>query len=268
MSTKYLGQEFDIHGGGMDLKFPHHECEIAQNVGACGKDPVRYWMHGNMLNFEGQKMSKSLGNAILPIEMVTGNHPLLDKGYSPMTLRLLMLSSHYSSELDITIKGLQDAEKGLSRLHNAANYLDELKPGNGVNNELDAEINSLCDDCKTHMDDDFNTPKLVATLYALTSHINTFYNKEKTAEGIRPETLERLKSTFHGYLFDVLGLRSEELQGKGGEALDGVMRLLLNIRKGAKEKKDFATADQIRNALNDLNIIIKDGKEGSSWEMN
>jgi cysteinyl-tRNA synthetase len=126
MSTKYLGKTFDIHGGGMDLKFPHHECEIAQNIGCTGIDPVKYWMHTNMLNFNGQKMSKSLGNSILPLELITGNHPLLDKGYSPMTIRLLFLQSHYSSESDITLKGLQDAEKGLRRLHNAAAYLDSL----------------------------------------------------------------------------------------------------------------------------------------------
>jgi cysteinyl-tRNA synthetase len=177
MSTKYLGETFDIHGGGMDLKFPHHECEIAQNVGAIGVAPVKYWLHSNMLNFNGQKMSKSLGNSVLPTELITGNHPLLEKAYSPMTVRFLFLMSHYSSESDISNKALQDAEKGYKKLMQSLKSLKEMPFVDGeLDSALDNEINKELELAKDNMNDDFNTPRALANLFALSSHINTFFS--------------------------------------------------------------------------------------------
>jgi len=267
MSTKYLGKQFDIHAGGMDLKFPHHECEIAQNVGACGSTPVRYWMHTNMLNFNGQKMSKSLGNSILPMEFVTGNHPLLDKPYSAMTVRFLFMNSHYSSELDITIKGLQDAEKGLRKLMNAAKYLKELKfEVATIEEKQDTLIKDLCEECKTVMNDDFNAPKLVATLYELASQINIYFNAEKKVKNISETIFEALLTTYNAYLFDVLGL-IEEIETGNNDSLDKVMQLVIDIRKQSRENKDWTTSDKIRDALKEANINIKDGKDGTTYEI-
>ncbi|MCB0508005.1 MAG: cysteine--tRNA ligase [Chitinophagales bacterium] len=269
MSTKYLGKQFDIHAGGMDLKFPHHECEIAQNVGACGEQPVRYWMHTNMLNFNGQKMSKSLGNSILPMQFITGDHPLLDQPYSAMTVRFLFMQSHYSSELDITIKGLQDAEKGLRKLMNAAKYLKELKFDSvTIEEKQDKLIRDLCETCKTVMDDDFNAPKLIATLHELTSQINSYYNNGKQINNIADVTFNLLQKTYNAFLFDVLGLQDEEQAGNN-DALDKAMQLIIDIRKQARENKDWATSDKIRDTLKAANINIKDGKDGTTtYEIN
>lgn len=265
MSTKYLGTTFDIHGGGMDLKFPHHECEIAQNIGATGTEPVKYWMHTNMLNFNGQKMSKSLGNSILPLELITGNHPLLDKAYSPMTVRLLFLQSHYSSELDITLKGLQDAEKGLRRLLNAAQYLDGLCLSGETNTTTDDELNQLADKCKEVMDDDFNTAKLIATLYEMASRINIFHNDNKKCP-VSDQSFTRFRDTFKAFLFEVLGIINEN-EATSTDTLDKVMNLVIDIRKTARENKDWPTSDKIRDALKDAKIILKDNKDGTSYEV-
>ncbi len=267
MSTKYLGKQFDIHAGGMDLKFPHHECEIAQNVGACGSTPVRYWMHTNMLNFNGQKMSKSLGNSILPMQFLTGDHPLLDKPYSAMTVRFLFMQSHYSSELDITIKGLQDAEKGLRKLMNAAKYLKELSINTvSIDEKQDATIQELCVQCKEAMDDDFNAPKLIAILYELASIINIYYHDGKKINNIAANTVQVLITTYNAYLFDVLGL-TDETTSADNDILDKVMQLVIDIRKQSRENKDWSTSDKIRDALKEANIIIKDGKEGTTYEV-
>jgi cysteinyl-tRNA synthetase len=268
MSTKYLGKQFDIHAGGMDLKFPHHECEIAQNVGACGNEPVRYWMHTNMLNFNGQKMSKSLGNSILPMQFITGDHPLLDKPYSAMTVRFLFMQSHYSSELDITIKGLQDAEKGLRKLMNASKFLKELKFENGnIDEKQNTSIQELCAECKVVMDDDFNAPKLVATLHELATQINIYYNDGKKINNISESTYNLLLTTYNSFLFDVLGLQDEAETGNN-DALDKVMQLVIDIRKQSRENKDWTTSDKIREALKEANINIKDGKDGTTYEIN
>ncbi len=270
MSTKYLGKQFDIHAGGMDLKFPHHECEIAQNVGACGNEPVRYWMHTNMLNFNGQKMSKSLGNSILPMQFITGDHPLLDKPYSAMTVRFLFMQSHYSSELDITIKGLQDAEKGLRKLLNAAKYLKELKQENiNIDTDIDSSVKKQCELCKDCMDDDFNSAKLISVLYELASHINVFYNDGKNAHMISEETYHLLQSAYNAYLFDVLGLQDDTAAGnRNNDALDKVMQLVIDIRKQSRDNKDWPTSDKIRDALKEAGIVIKDSKEGTTYEVN
>lgn len=268
MSTKYLGKQFDIHAGGMDLKFPHHECEIAQNVGACGSTPVKYWMHTNMLNFNGQKMSKSLGNSILPMEFLTGDHALLDKAYSAMTVRFLFMQSHYSSELDITIKGLQDAEKGLRKLMNAAKYLSEIKfNAVTVEEKQDKIIADLCAECKIVMDDDFNAPKLIAVLHELATQINIYYNDAKKINNISDNTYNLLTTTYNAYLHNVLGLQDEAATGNN-EALDKVMQLVIDIRKQSRENKDWTTSDKIRDALKEANINIKDGKDGTTFEVN
>lgn len=270
MSTKYLGKRFDIHGGGMDLKFPHHECEIAQNIGSCNHEPVNYWMHSNMLNFNGQKMSKSLGNSILPLELITGNHELLDKAYSPMVVRLLFLQSHYASELDISIKALQDAEKNLRKLLNAAQYLQDIKQASELKPDVDIDnqINQLCIGCKEAMDDDFNTAKAVANLLALASHINTFYNNGKTANSISVETYNLLQKLYVEFLFDIFGLKNEnQNQQAETNTLDKVMQLVIDIRKQARDNKDWATSDKIRDALKAANINIKDSKDGTSYEI-
>ncbi len=267
MSTKYLGKEFDIHGGGMDLKFPHHECEIAQNVGACGTAPVRYWMHTNMLNFNGQKMSKSLGNSILPIEFITGNHPLLDKAYSPMVLRFLFLQSHYSSELDINIKGLQDAEKGLKRLMEVRSALKNLKASGSELSATDTQIAEACAECKTNMDDDFNTAKTIACLFELSTIVNSIKDGNIKAEQVQPASVALLEKTFEDYLIDVFGLKP--LEENNNSKLDDAMQVLIDIRNEAKLKKDFATSDKIRNELLEKGIQLKDEKDGSvSYSIN
>ncbi len=263
MSTKYLGKTFDIHGGGMDLKFPHHECEIAQSVAADGASPVRYWMHGGMLNFEGKKMSKSLGNSILPQEMIYGTSELLDKAYSPMTIRFLMLQTHYGSEIDFSNKALQDAEKAFRKITNALKTVKILNFEAGeIDSQKENSIIDLCKECSQHMNDDFNTPRTIASLFGLTAHINSFNDDGKRVKGISQATFELLQNTFSGFVVDVLGLR-EESTGQNG-AMDDVMSILIEIRNSARAQKDWATSDIIRDRLNEANIIIKDNKDGKT----
>lgn len=266
MSTKYLGKKFDIHGGGMDLKFPHHECEIAQNVGSFGEQPANIWMHTNMLNFNGQKMSKSFGNSILPIELITGNHPLLDKAYSPMVVRFLFLQSHYSSELDINIKGLQDAEKGLKKLMEALESCDKLHAKGEQISELDNQILTICENCKINMDDDFNTAKTIANLFELSTIINSLKDGVIQSNEVHTNSILLIKETMNGYLIDVFGLKPFE--ENSSEVFQNVMSILMDIRKEAKLKKDFITSDKIRNELAQQGIQIKDNKDGSvSWSL-
>ena len=266
MSTKYLGQTFDIHGGGLDLKFPHHECEIAQSVGADGNEPVRYWMHANMLNMNGQKMSKSLGNSILPHELITGEHELLDQAYSPMTIRFFMLQAHYSSELDMTNKGLKDAASGYKRLMNAHAALNELthQAGN-LNADLDQEIKASIDKIFDDLNDDFNTPKAIATMFDLSKKINAFKEGQLDLSTISVGTLELLKEKFGAVLLDVFGLVDEG--DASNDVTDGLMDLILNIRKSSRENKDWSTSDMIRDKLTELGIVVKDGKEGTEWSI-
>jgi len=269
MSTKYLGETFDIHGGGMDLKFPHHECEIAQNTGSCKQGGAKYWLHTNMLNFNGQKMSKSLGNSILPMEFVNGNHPLLDKGYAPSVLKFLFLQSHYSSELDINIKGLQDAEKGLKRLMEAEEVVNSLQlvvTGEGKT-VLDIKIENIANACKECMDDDFNTAKTIGNLFELSTIVNSLKGGQINAEEISSVGLDLLKNTLHNYLFDVFGLRNENAAVSNNK-LDDAVQVLISLRKDAKAKKDFVTSDKIRNELSAAGIHLKDEKDGGmSWSL-
>lgn len=269
MSTKYLGETFDIHGGGMDLKFPHHECEIAQNTGSCKQGGAKYWLHTNMLNFNGQKMSKSLGNSILPMEFVSGNHPLLDKGYAPSVLKFLFLQSHYSSELDINVKGLQDAEKGLKRLMEAVEAVDSRQSTVDFleKTDWDVKIETIANNCKECMDDDFNTAKTIANLFELATIVNSIKGGQIKPEEISNAGLNLLKNTLHNYLFDVFGLKNESA-AIANNKLDNAMQLLINIRKEAKAKKDFVTSDTIRNELAAMGIQLKDEKDGGmSWSL-
>jgi len=263
MSTKYLGTTFDIHGGGMDLKFPHHECEIAQNVGAHGgSSPVNYWMHGNMLTVNGRKMAKSEGNGFTPEELITGNHPLLERGYSAMTVRFFMLQGHYASTLDFSNDALQAAEKGLERLVTAMSKLADL-PVTASPEGSEADIPSLLDRCAQAMGDDFNTPILISVLFDAVKLIN---NVTSGKMAITSAQRQELKDGMEGYVFDVLGLKVEEKTRQDGGDTDALMGLLVELRGNAKTNKDWATADTIRDTLSQLGITIMDGKDGSTWK--
>jgi cysteinyl-tRNA synthetase len=260
MSTKYLGTTFDIHGGGMDLKFPHHECEIAQNVGACGHEPVRYWMHGNMLTVNGRKMAKSEGNGFTPEELVTGNHKLLEKGYSPMTVRFFMLQCHYTSTLDFSNEALQAAERGYKRMTSAMKTAKELSPS-ATSDENITAWTQLCYDA---MNDDFNTPILISHLFEGVRIINTA--KEGKLK-LTAEDIALLNKTFNGFFFDVCGLSVED-SSSNNEVTGHLMDFILEMRTEAKANKDFAKSDLIRDRLASMNIQIKDSKEGTSWSIN
>jgi cysteinyl-tRNA synthetase len=257
MSTKYLGKSFDIHGGGMDLKFPHHECEIAQNVGATGHEPVRYWMHGNMLTVNGRKMAKSEGNGFTPEELITGNHKLLDKGYSAMTVRFFFLMGHYASTLDFSNEALQAAEKGYKRMCAAMKLIAGIQPSPASSFDV-AQWRNACYDA---MNDDFNTPIVISQLFEGVRVINS------TKEGsitLTAADIELLKSTFEDFFYRVMGLQDEE--GKENSQLtDSLMQMILNMRAEAKANKDWPTSDKLRDALAAINVQIKDSKEGTSW---
>jgi cysteinyl-tRNA synthetase len=261
MSTKYLGETFDIHGGGMDLKFPHHECEIAQAVGANGKPPVNYWIHSNMLTVNGQKMSKSLGNSFLPSELFSGNHAVLEKGYSPSAVRFFMLQSHFSSTLDFSNEALQAAEKGYRKLSNALKAVRSLQPGSQatVNHELEKELQRLIDECYQNMSDDFNTAKTLAVLFEMSARINDF-KSGNVAANVNSKLFDEFKRTFIGFMEDVLGLTEEQAQN--GKLLDGLIRELIDIRKKARTDKNFALSDKIRDDLKALGVQLMDGKDG------
>ncbi len=263
MSTKYLGEVFDIHGGGMDLKFPHHECEIAQATGANGKAPVKYWMHSNMLTVNGQKMSKSLGNSFLPSELFSGDHPLLDRGYSPNAVRFFMLQSHYSSTLDFSNEALQAAEKGYRRLAHALKTLKSLGPPKDATNadqDLTSELQRLIEDCHINMSDDFNTAKVLAVLFEMASRINDFKSRNIPLEKIDPDTFARFSSTYIGFTEEVLGLTDDASQDE--KMLDSVVHVLISLRKKAREDRNYALSDKIRDDLKKIGVQLMDGKDG------
>ncbi|MCA6074961.1 cysteine--tRNA ligase [Fulvivirga sedimenti] len=266
MSTKYLGETFDIHGGGMDLVFPHHECEIAQSVGCKGHDPAKYWLHTNMLTVEGQKMSKSLGNSFLPHELFTGNHPLLDRGYPPMVVRFFMLQSHYSSTLDFSNEALGAAERGYKRLMEGFKTARQLEytPG-AVDTAFDTEVNAQIDAIFKNLSDDFNTAKALASLFDLTSVINNLKTGNKKTGALSKPTFERLITHYTGIITDVLGLKSE--QESNSHLLDGTLDVLINLRTDAKRQKNYALADQIRDDLKRIGITLKDGKDGTEYSI-
>lgn len=269
MSTKYLGEEFDIHGGGNDLKFPHHENEIAQNMGACGCQPARYWMHANMLLMNGKKMSKSEGNYITPTQLFTGDSEHISQAYSPMVVRFFMLQAHYRSTLDLTDAALKAAEGGYNRLMDAYAALQQVSAtGSNFDTAEEREIAEGMKAMEAEMDDDFNVPKALARMFSLVPLINGLKNGQVELGRVRERTLRDLEKHFNTFIFDIFGLREEGESGEDG-VLDGVMQLVIEIRKEAREKKDFAIADKIRDQLNELHIQLKDAKDGgTSWKVN
>ena len=262
MSTKYLGERFDIHGGGMDLKFPHHECEIAQNVGALGKSPVRYWMHTNMLTVNGEKMSKSKGNSFLPLELFAGSHSLLAKAYSPMAVRFFMLQSHYSSTLDFSNEALSAAEKGFKKLSNALTTVKSLQHSVPVTEDatLASDLKRMVSECYLTMSDDFNTAKTLAVLFEMSARINDFKSGNLKLPSVSKETFDGFKNTYIAIMEDVLGIKDEESHNQ--ELMDGVINVLIELRKKARTDKNFALSDRIRDELKALGVQLMDGKDG------
>ena len=270
MSTKYLGKTFDIHGGGNDLKFPHHENEVAQNHGACGCHPANYWIHTNMLEMNGRKMSKSDGNTITPAQLFSGDSPHISKAYSPMVVKFFMLQAHYGSTLDITDKGLQDAEKGYRKLMEANALLQKMEPNNGTTSELDKEINGTIDKAFQQMSDDFNTPMALARLFELVAKINGLGAGHISINEITSDTLQRMKDIFQSFITDIFGLLNDTRtsSSNGNGVTDGLMELIIDLRQNARVTKDWGTSDKIRDSLNELKIQLKDGKDGTTWSKN
>jgi cysteinyl-tRNA synthetase len=268
MGKKYLGEHFDIHGGGMDLIFPHHECEIAQSVASQGNDMVHYWMHNNMITINGTKMGKSLGNFITLEEFFTGSHKLLTQAYSPMTIRFFILQAQYRSTVDFSNEALQASEKGLTRLMDAVSALDRITPVDSpkdASSQVSEEVKALRQKCYEAMDDDLNSPMVIAHLFDGTKLINNIIAGNET---ISSEDLKSLKETFHLFCFDILGLKEESASNKDREVAFGkVVDMLLEERLRAKNNKDWATSDKIRNELTTLGFEIKDTKDGSEWKL-
>lgn len=258
MSSKYLGDTFDIHGGGMDLQATHHTNEIAQSQACNHKAPVKYWMHTNMLTVNGVRMSKTAGNGFLPGELFTGDHPLLEKGYSPMGVRFFMMQTHYRSTLDFSNEALQASEKGYARLMASIKTLENLK----ASAKSTSDIKEIEKNCYDAMNDDFNTPILIANLFEASRIINSVNDNKET---ITNEDIHSLKKLMHEFVFDVLGLKTETSNSANDKALKGVMEIILEIRKEIKARKDFAASDKLRDDLSKNNIIIKDTKDGSVW---
>ena len=269
MSTKYLGETFDIHGGGNDLKFPHHENEIAQSIGSCGCSPAKYWLHTNMLLLNGKKMSKSDGNTVTAKQLFDGTSEHVTKSYSPMVIRFFMLQAHYGSTLDMSDTALQAAEKGYQRLMEANRILQKIDHNyQGEVSSVNEQILKGTEAVLEEMNDDFNTPKAMARLFELVPIINNYAAGKEDYQKINSEAVAKLQKCFSDVLFDIFGLKDElsDAQGDGnGSKLSGVMNLVLDLRQSARENKDWPTSDKIRDTLNELEIVVKDGKDGSSW---
>ena len=263
MSTKYLGETFDIHGGGLDLQFPHHEAEIAQNHAAFHSHPANFWMHNNLVTVDGQKMSKSLNNFITLTEFFSGTHERLDQAYSPMTVRFFMLQAHYRSPLDFSNEALQAAEKGLKKLNSTLQLLTKIdyKPDK-VDEAYDQQIRTLCDTCYRQMSDDFNTAQVIATLFELSTKINAIYNGQQSSGAMTSETFDALKATYSLFVEQVLGIQVEET---GNSALAAsLVQLLIETRNQARQEKNYAVSDQIRDQLAKLGVQLKDDKSGET----
>ncbi len=260
MSTKYLGKTFDIHGGGMDLKFPHHECEIAQSKVNNHVNPVNYWMHANMLILNGQKMSKSTGNYILPNEIFSGENNILSKPFSPSATRFFMLQANYRSILDFTSAGLEASEKGYLKLIEAIHKLNKIE----VASTSTIDIKTWKQKCYDAMNDDFNSPVLIAQLFEAVKYVNLLMEKKET---LTAEDLKEFKATIHTFVFDVLGLQNEEKQDSS-DKINGVVEMLIKMRKDARDNKDWALSDKIRDELAVLGIQLNDGKEGTTFSVN
>ncbi len=260
MSTKYLGEVFDIHGGGMDLQFPHHECEIAQSTAATGKEPVKYWIHNNMITINGQKMARSLGNFITLEQLFKGDHQMLDQAYSPMTVRFFLLQAHYRNTVDFSNEALKAAEKGLQKLMKASETLCKLKPALSSS----ADLTALRKSCYEAMDDDLNTPALISLLFEAVRYINS---ANDGTEKLTSSDIDVLKEIFSTFVFDILGL-VDESKPKGNEKLTGdLMEIIINLRQDAKDRKEWEASDKIRADLKNIGIILKDQKEGVEWEI-
>ena len=259
MSTKYLGEKFDIHGGGLDLQFPHHECEIAQSTAANGKEAVNYWMHNNMITINGQKMGKSLGNFITLEELFTGSHKLLEQAYSPMTIRFFIMQAHYRSTVDFSNEALQAAEKGMHKLLKAVEVLSLLK----ASNKSTIEIKPVIDATFAAINDDINTPIAISKLFDGVKMINSINDGKET---ISKEDLELFTEFYNNVVFEILAITKEESNNSENTAFTDVVDLLLQLRLDAKENKDYATSDKIRNKLTELGFDIKDKKDGFEWE--
>lgn len=261
MSTRYLGECFDIHGGGMDLMFPHHECEIAQSTAALGHDSARYWVHNNMITINGQKMGKSLGNFITLEELFTGSHKLLAQAYSPMTIRFFVLQAHYRSTLDFSNEALQAAEKGLDRLMKGVEALGRIKPSASSS----VHVAELEERCRAAMDDDLSSPMVISALFDWVRTINSLADGKET---ITAADLETLAATMRRYVFDILGLRDEKAAGGcGKDYVTPLVEMLLCERVKAREAKDWAASDRIRDGLAAAGVRVKDRKDGSDWEL-
>ena len=272
MSTKYLGEKFDIHGGGLDLQFPHHEAEIAQCKGAYGHEPVRYWVHNNMITIDGAKMSKSAGNFINLEQVFTGDHDKMDRGYSPMVVRFLMLQSHYRSKIDFSNEALGSAEKGYQRLMSAMSLLEKLsvkefraEEGEALT-DVEKEILDACSRCESTINDDFNTAQTLAAVFELTAKVNALYNGQLEKSQISAALFERMNLTMKEIVYDILGLKADSGDDKDG-LTDELIQLLIDIRLEAREKKDFATSDKIRDDLNQIGVRLKDDKSGTNFEI-
>ena len=257
MSTKYLGNHFDIHGGGMDLKFPHHEDEIAQNCGSVGCNPAKYWMHANMLNVNGQKMSKSFGNYFLPMDIIEGTTGIFDKPFSANVVRFCMMQAHYRSNIDLSNDALHAGEKGYNRLMESVKTLSKVK----TDATSTVDVNALVNSFYTAMNDDFNAPILVANLFEAVKYINTV--KDGNAS-ITAEDAKLLLSEMESFIYDVLGLKNDNVEG-ASDRLAPVMDLVLELRAQARENKDWGTSDKIRDMLAAAGIVVKDSKEGTTW---
>ena len=263
MGRKYLGKHFDIHGGGMDLVFPHHECEIAQAVASQGSDMVRYWMHNNMITINGQKMGKSLGNFITLAQFFSGDHPSLDQAYTPMTIRFFILQAHYRGTVDFSNEALKAAEKAYERMMDGWHRLCDLKAADTTS----AKLENYRERCAEAMNDDLNTPNVIATLFDACKVINQVNDGNAT---MTQADIDELKSVFQTYLFDVLGVRDDSAGGAGSVNLEPYRKavdLLLDIRKTAKANKDWTTSDLIRNKMNEAGFDVKDTKEGFEWKV-
>jgi cysteinyl-tRNA synthetase len=259
MSVKYLGEEFDIHGGGMDLMFPHHECEIAQSTAALGKESVHYWMHNNMITINGQKMARSLGNFITLDQLFSGDHPALEQAYSPMTIRFFMLQAHYRSTLDFSNEALKAAEKGFQKLMKAVESLNKLKPSE----HSTTDVIKLKEKCYEALDDDLNSPVLLSHLFEGVRIVNSVIDG---IEKIDAPGLVSLKTLFNTFVFEILGLK-DETTVMGDEKLTGdLMKIIIDLRQAAKNNEDWPTSDKIRNELKNAGVVLKDMKEGAEWE--
>ena len=259
MSIKYLGEVFDIHGGGIDLQFPHHECEIAQSTAARGKEAVRYWMHNNLITINGQKMARSLGNFITLDQLFSGDHPLLTQAYSPMTIRFFLLQAQYRSTLDFSNEALQAAEKGFQKLMKASETLDRLKPS--LTSTLD--IPSLKKRCYEALDDDLNSPVLLSYLFEGVKYINS---ASDGTEKLSSTDIGMLKDLFRIFVSEILGLKNETEEAKDERLTDDLLKIIIGLRQDAKNKKEWDVSDKIRTDLKNAGIVLKDTKEGAEWE--